>query len=548
MVIALSSFLLSLPLLASLVTAIPYSEYILAPSSRKIRPTSVHRVNGTVENAASLTTSSGDATFHDGSAVTYDFGKNVAGIISIHIGQNSDSHQFVGVTFSESSLWISGAGSDATAYSGIDQILWFHVKEPCSYTVSKEHQRGGFRYLSVIHNTTGVIEVTGLNVEFTAMPHFPDDGLKNYTGYFHTKDDVLNRVWYAGKDQGFHLSLKSISNSPLGAYTCQLCTIDPTAGDTLVHESNIDSTIHVTGTVNWYSNSTIANGSSVLVDGAKRDRLAFAGDMIIAMPAIFVSTHDLITVKNTLESLLILQNASGMLPYVGRPYSKFGFFSYTYHLYALIGLHDYYKYSGDEEYLSLNWYRFKQGLNYTLSKIDSSKLMNVSTPDDWLRFGMGGHNIEANAILYYTINLGLKLANLLGDTSAVAPWQQYASEIKFAANTLLWDSTAGLYRDNETTALHPQDGNVWAVVSNLTANYSQIASISTKLAARWTPYGAPALEAHDAISPFVSSLELQVHYIAGQPCRALDLIRLMWGFMLDVRFPITLKASRVATR
>jgi hypothetical protein len=53
MISVLFSFLLSLPLLASLVTSIPYSEYILAPGSRKIRPTSVHRVNGTVESAAS---------------------------------------------------------------------------------------------------------------------------------------------------------------------------------------------------------------------------------------------------------------------------------------------------------------------------------------------------------------------------------------------------------------------------------------------------------------------------------------------------------------
>jgi len=183
---------------ASLVTSIPYSEYILAPGSRKIRPTSAHKINGTVENAASITTSSGDANFHDESAVTYDFGKNIAGIVSIHIEQVSDSHQFVGVTFSESSLWISGVGSDATAYSGLDQILWFHVKGPGSYAVLKEHQRGGFRYLSVIHNTTGSIETTGLNVKFAAMPHFPHDGIRNYTGYFHSEDDLLNRAWYAG--------------------------------------------------------------------------------------------------------------------------------------------------------------------------------------------------------------------------------------------------------------------------------------------------------------------------------------------------------------
>jgi hypothetical protein len=61
-----------------------------------------------------------------------------------------------------------------------------------------------------------------------------------------------------------------------------------------------------------------------------------------------------------------------------------------------------------------------------------------------------------------------------------------------------------MYIDNETTTLTPQDGNSWAVVSNLTANSSQAESISSKLSERWTPYGAPALEAADAISPFIS--------------------------------------------
>lgn len=35
------------------------------------------------------------------------------------------------------------------------------------------------------------------------------------------------------------------------------------------------------------------------------------------------------------------------------------------------------------------------------------------------------------------------------------------------------------------------------------------------------------------MSPFISGFELQAHYLANQPDRALDLIRLQWGFMLD---------------
>lgn len=33
-------------------------------------------------------------------------------------------------------------------------------------------------------------------------------------------------------------------------------------------------------------------------------------------------------------------------------------------------------------------------MNFSLGFIDETGLMNVTSPNDWLRFGMGGHNIE----------------------------------------------------------------------------------------------------------------------------------------------------------
>ena len=51
-------------------------------------------------------------------------------------------------------------------------------------------------------------------------------------------------------------------------------------------------------------------------------------------------------------------------------------------------------------------------------------MANVTSAADWLRFGMGGHNIEANAILYYTINLGLSLADVVNDTAVVSRWSK----------------------------------------------------------------------------------------------------------------------------
>lgn len=106
--------------------------------------------------------------------------------------------------------------------------------------------------------------------------------------------------------------------------------------------------------------------------------------------------------------------------------------------------------------------------------------------------------------------------------------------VKSALNALLWDSEASLYIDNETSTLHPQDGNVWAVLANVTESSAQALAISTELQARWGIYGAPAPEAPGStVSPFVSGLECQAHILAGEPSRALDLMRLQWGYMLN---------------
>ena len=257
----------------------------------------------------------------------------------------------------------------------------------------------------------------------------------------------------------------------------------------------------------------------------------------------FVSTNDMITVQNALDSLFILQKPNGALPYAGyagKPEAGGVFyyvFSFTYHLYSLIGLYNVYMFTGNTSYLSSHWDQFKLALNYSLSMVDSSGLANVTTSADWLRYGMGAHNIEANAILYHTINLGVSLAGELNDTGVISRYQKYASDIKTAANARLWDSHTNLYRDNDTkplTSLHPQDGNTWAVVSNLTDSPAKNIAISNALSKRWGKYGAPAPEAGATVSPFISGFELQTHYLAGQPQLAPDLMKFMWGdFMLD---------------
>lgn len=175
--------------------AIPYDEYILAPRSRTVHPVSVHNTNGSVSSPESLTKSNGSSTFDGSAATAYDFGINIAGVVSLNIGSVSDSSQYIGVTFSESSYWVSNASSDATADAGKDETLWFHVREPGRYTAPREKERGGFRYMTLVHNSTGTVEVTSAEVHYTAMPHWEDDSLANYTGYFHCNGRLVMLAW-----------------------------------------------------------------------------------------------------------------------------------------------------------------------------------------------------------------------------------------------------------------------------------------------------------------------------------------------------------------
>jgi hypothetical protein len=189
-----TSLLLPALALGSTASSIPYSEYILAPKSRTLIPSSVHNSNGSITSPEHLTSSAprnSTTTFLDSAAAAYDFGINIAGVVSVDVAAVSDANQYIGITFSESSLWVSNASSDATADAGKDETLWFHVPRAGRYTAPREKERGGFRYMTVVHNGTGRVELSAVQVQYTSMPHWADDAIGNYTGFFHCEGEYF---------------------------------------------------------------------------------------------------------------------------------------------------------------------------------------------------------------------------------------------------------------------------------------------------------------------------------------------------------------------
>ncbi|MFD4604532.1 alpha-L-rhamnosidase [Streptomyces sp. NPDC058464] len=471
-----------------------------SPTSRTLTPTAVHRTSGSVANPQNVL--SGQPTRISGSqsAVTLDFGKEVGGLATLSLGSVSDSGQRVGLAFSESSLYVGNDSDRSSGRGGEDGALYATASANGTYTMPTAQLRGGFRYLTVFLDTSGWVDLKGVSLAFTAAPGKSDPA--DYPNYFHSSDDLLNRVWYAG------------------AYTVQLDTIASDQGRAWPPPASA-----------WDNGATVGVGDSVLVDGAKRDRTVWPGDMGIAVPTQYAYSADLTSTRNALTTMYDAQSAEGEIPWSGPPFNLTG--SDTYHTWTLLGTSTYYTYTGDRAWLDSEWGNYKRGMAFITGKIDGNGLLDVTRTQDWARVGQGGENISANALLYAALRGGATLAAVEGDSALAASWTGRADAIKTAANSLLWDASKGMYKDNPASGLYPQDGNSLAVWYGLTDSAAKAASVVAGLGKNWGAYGPTTPEWGGNVSPFAGGMELNARFTANDDYTALDQIRRTWGHMLD---------------
>ncbi|KAL8865399.1 MAG: hypothetical protein Q9174_006904, partial [Haloplaca sp. 1 TL-2023] len=546
----------------------PWEKYIKAPVNRThIRPERIRHVEGAVSVPDALLDwqdAESSATLEPGGLVILEFSENVAGRACFNVTSVGKSRTYLALAYSESPCFAGRLPDATTDRQERDLPLFLPINTIGTTCVRSEFVRGAFKYLTIYipeqppssgdiwseeHSSSSSkdleghldnhqkhlglqdapshldrrhLSISSVHINCTAFPSNPNP--RAYTGYFSSSSKLLNRVWYSG------------------AYTLQLTTIDPAEGSALIdYNRQVDNNHSPQGS--WYSNFSIANGSAVTTDGAKRDRMAYSGDMAIAVPGIAVSTYDMVAVRTALDSLFIRQYADGSLPYAGPPMGYSGEFSDTYHLHALLGVWNYALFTNDVPWLQSHWGAYLQAFEYSLAKVDLTGLFHVTSVHDWLRPGMTGHNLEATSIMYHVLQNTFRMADeIIKDPYARAQFDRWRSvgDSMERGIEILWCENKGLYGDNVgrrgcggAQEVLPQDGNSWALLSGIVANQTRRFEISQKLRNRWTKYGAPATEFPNVISPFASSFELLGHCAAGHHDAAVELMQLMWGYVLD---------------
>ncbi|GJC88719.1 hypothetical protein ColLi_11557 [Colletotrichum liriopes] len=520
--------LLLFPLLASASNTDPdpdrpWEAYIRSPSSRTVLPKEVHAVSG----AAEVTTAD-DGTYvlslQPGGQVSFNFGY-VGGLLSmttetddVAAPEDSSGPHF-SLAFAESPAFVRAISDDTGAVPTQDYDKALNVTlttaSPSPYTMPTERFRGGFKFVTIHAFRPVTISSIVCHLGYSPSQDDPSD----YPGHFYTPDDdLLVRAWYAG------------------VFTAQTNIAPPNTSRWLPQVKD-----------GWAYNATLGAEGPMLLDGAKRDRAVWPGDLGIAGTTAYLGLGDvgLESVYYALETMFIYQNAStGALPFAGPTTGSWrrGARSDTYHAWTLIACFNYAAFTSDSGWVDSRWGNISAGVGYIVRALDNDAgLAQQVEPNDWARLGGGGLNSALNALNYHALHT---LASLAADTATEAngrgkqaeAWAVAAARLKEAYNTVLWDPSASLFRDNETDAgalLFPQDGNALALYYNLTTSASQASAVSAALLRNWNEIGPVTPELPDTISPFISSIEVLAHFTAGKPRRGLRLVRRTWGYMLD---------------
>lgn len=450
------------------------------------------------------------ATLVPGSDLVIDFGEELGGFFALKLKLNQPAK--ITLTYSEAEKFArTGLDPVALASSSFRRLLSRTYKVEKSGWFEDPVLMGGARYLR-IRVERGEIELDALRCRKT---FFPCDPLN--AGWFLSSDELLNQIWYASY------------------YTVCLDTIRSDQGGKSGREK-------------------IGEGDWVIVDGAKRDRLVWSGDMGIAGPVVYVSSGRYDIVRNTLLSLAHWQFPDGLYPAcsraeLGASASKM-FLEYS--LWQVVNSFDYYLYSGDIDFLKETYPGILKAMEFHHSRTNRDGIIIQNPLAGGMNYSFSifrtGPVAFVNALYYLALNDAAKLAVAMNDLGQAQLFLARSDKLAENFDRYFWDRQKLAYRDVSFDPNHfALDGNALSVFSGLAGpekTQAVIDFINRELARPWgdrqfdypyfVPQKIPLVQSHNSqfVMPFINAFDALARFQAGRDTEALDLLRRCWGNMV----------------
>lgn len=509
-----------------------WQQEVLGTGEADIVPEAVVETRGSVDNAEALVPGgSGVATLSwDGTGaapvIVLDHGPVVVGLPYFTVASTSGEVN-IRTGYSESRKYILNAAGQVTGDHagylgtgvGSGRTRTTQVSEAGTYTTPANALQGGIRFHAITLTSPGTVTISRVGV----VSKYPNYAADDYAGWFLSDDEELNDIWYTG------------------AYT-------------------VDSNMAPIGAQN---DSKVP----VILDGSKRDRRIWAGDLFNAGRSTYAAFGYGATgsdyISHSIDVLGSRQAANGSVPGESRDWTAdpavAQFYSTAYSIYFPVGVVDYYRHSGDVDFAIAQYARLKAQLEYNLGMTDDDGLIVTNTSGqgrDWDFYdgGKAGTVTATNVLYYHALTESAWLAahmieNDPGNADAAAwaadqkTWEQRAAQVRESINATLFDSDRGVYKlsdrdwgDKSGNAV-PQDANSMAVLWGVAPEDKVEGILDWMRENLWEEHGPQpySADAHMStlISTHVSGFELAARYEAGDTDGALDLTKLLWGDMAD---------------
>lgn len=223
-----------------------------------------------------------------------------------------------------------------------------------------------------------------------------------------------------------------------------------------------------------------------LVDGLKRDRLPWGGDLAVSLLADAYVFGDAEIVRRSLSVLDAYEgDVNGIV---------------TYSMWLIV-CHDLYQlHFGDRAFLDERWWRIKARVEDLIARTDERGFVVKGL--DWVFIDWSGPESQTalQAIWAGALDAAARLADRVKDVRA-ADYRALAANVRTNLNALAWDEDRGLYRVNpDTRRDFARQANIYAIVFGV-ADTDKVRRIGAELAkGELPPVGTPYVRGWELVA------------------------------------------------
>jgi len=288
------------------------------------------------------------------------------------------------------------------------------------------------------------------------------------------------------------------------------------------------------------------NSLNVIVDGARRDRIAYAGDLDIAARIIATSNYQLDYINDTLRLLTSNQMTAGyFVPTVKiqqHPRESLininmtGLIGYSFNLLSAMG--EYYMVSADVAAAKAYAPAATRMLDWASSQILENGLFNLSDPTfggDWNYYDPTQSGIVTKFNVVYALALQEVIPMLAAADQNTTDYEKTLGVLRMSIDKQLYSDFTGAYFVSDAQPQRiAQDANAMAILANVPQGNHTALSISQAMSRLLfvdhgaLPFSNTTTGFSKLISPYASSYHLRAAFAAHDGQAASHLLNNLW--------------------